>query len=266
MEEMTYAFPKQKELNPSSYIDAYVILAECSQTKTPKEFVKKLLEMLDRACPYDEAVAFFFSANGKVEDRYLVRAKQERLDAFMNYYIDQIARDNSWFDLESAIKEHSGRQFSNIIDWTKEPDSETKHDYIDFYGLKYSWGFSFFDQTGSYRVTICLDRTTDKPFSEAEQNRVNLAMPILNNMYRNFFYQAMEMGEYFGRLPWEKYSLTKRERQIADLLCQGMTVQTISTILCISITTTYKHISNIFKKTKVKNQQELIVKLLNKKK
>ena len=45
-----------------------------------------------------------------------------------------------------------------------------------------------------------------------------------------------------------------------------MTAQTISASLCISVTTIYKHISNIFKKTGVKNQQELIVKLLNKKK
>ena len=85
-------------------------------------------------------------------------------------------------------------------------------------------------------------------------------------MYRNFFYQAMEMGQYFGHLPWEQYKLTKREREIADLLCQGMTAQTISASLCISGTTSYKHISNIFKTTGVKNQQELIVKLLNKKK
>lgn len=266
MEEMTYAFPKQKELNPSSYIDAYVIVAECSQMRTPKEFVTKLLELLEKACPYDEAVVFFFNSNGRVEDRYLVRAKPERLDAYMSYYINVIPKDYGDFDLYAGSKEHSGAVFSKNINWSELPKSESKKDYIDFYGLKYSWSFSFFDQLGSYRAIICLDRTRDTPFSEAEKNRLNLALPILNNMYRNFFYQAMEMGQYFGHLPWERYRLTKREREIADYLCQGMTAQTISASLCISVTTIYKHISNIFKKTGVKNQQELIVKLLNKKK
>ncbi len=266
MEKMTYAFHKQKDLNPASYIDAYVLIAECSQTRTPREFVARLLELLEKACPYDEAVAFFFNSNGQIEDRYLVRAKPSRLDAYVNYYLKLMAAEEPFHDLYMGQKENSGASFTSIIDWSTSPTSEVKRDYIDFYGLCYSWGFSFFDQLGSYRAVISLDRIHDNPFTEAEKDRLGLALPILNNMYRNFFYQAMEMGQYFGHLPWEKYNLTAREREIADLLCQGMTVQNISASLCISITTTYKHISNIFKKTKVKNQQELIVKLLNKKK
>lgn len=266
MQEMTYAFPKDKKIDPSSYIDAYVLIAECSQTKSPKEFVSRLLELLQKACPYDEAMAFFFNSNGNIEEQYLVNVDPNRIESYMDYYIDLMPMEHEDFNLYRHVREHSGAEFSNIIDWSRVPDSESKTDYIDFYSLKYSWGFSFFDQLGAYRVVISLDRTQETPFSESEKNRLGLALPILNNMYRNFFYQAMEMGAYFGHLPWEKYGLTNREREIADLLCQGMSSQTISSSLCISVTTTYKHISNIFKKTKVKNQQELIVKLLNKKK
>ncbi len=265
MENMTYAFPKRREIDPSCYIDAYVLIAECSLAHSPRDFVTLLLKLLEKACPYDEAMAFFFNSNGRVEDQYLVRVNPDRLDAYMNYYIHTMSRDYSAYSLYQDVKEHSGVKFSSIIDWSAIDKSESKTDYIDFYNLKYSWGFSFFDQLGSYRAVISLDRTRDVPFSEAEKNRLGLALPILNNMYRNFFYQALEMDQYFGHLPWEKYNLTPRERQIADLLCQGMKAQTISTSLCISVTTTYKHISNIFKKANVSTQQELIVKLINKK-
>ncbi len=265
MKEMTYAFPKIKEIDPSCYIDAYILIAQCSQASSPQSFVSTLLELLEKACPYDEAVAFFFNSNGSVDSRYLVRAKPERLDAYMSYYVDVLAKEDPVHNLYNGKREGSGAEFSRILNWKDFPDSEIKRDYLNPHGLKYSWGFTFFDQLGTYRAVISLDRTKDIPFSEAEKNRLGLALPILNNIFRNFFYQSMEMGSYFGHLPWEKYGLTNREREVADLLCQGLTAQNISTILCISVTTTYKHISNIFKKTKVKNQQELIVKLLNKK-
>ena len=44
-----------------------------------------------------------------------------------------------------------------------------------------------------------------------------------------------------------------------------MTAQNIASALYISVATAYKHIANIFKKTGVTSQQELIVKLLNEK-
>ena len=261
MEEITYAFPKLKHVDPSCYIDAYNIVLECSEAHTPRSFCVKLLELLKKACPYDAAVVFFLDANGKAAGHYTVGMKDKWVRLFLEYYNGLLADEGSVFDIFAGKREHSNMLFSNIIDWSTVQDSEFKSDYIRSLGLRYSWGFAFFDLSGRYRVILSLDRTTDRPFSETEQNRLRLALPILNNMHRNFFYQAEEPGNTFIASHWQGNGLTEREAEIVSLLSQGMTPKNISDALSIALNTTYKHKRNIFKKLGVSSQKELLLKL-----
>ena len=82
-------------------------------------------------------------------------------------------------------------------------------------------------------------------------------------MYRNFYYQGTDNSAHMTQSSWNEYGFTKRETEIAELLCQGMTIQNISSALYIAVTTTYKHIAHIYEKTGVSSQQELLVKMLN---
>ena len=264
-ETITYAFPKIKDIDPSCYIDAYTLILECSQAHTPRSFSIKLLELLKKVCPYDEAVVFFFNANGKVSGHYAVGIKPQWLEMYCSYYLGFLQDSSPQSDLYQNLNERSNFNFCQLIDWSAAPHSEFKTDYIDARHLKYTWSFTFFDLLGAYRVVFSLDRTRAVPFSEVELNRLRLALPILNNMHRNFFYQGMDTRDTVVQTPWTQYNLTARETEIATLLCQGMTAQNVSAALCIAITTTYKHISHIFQKTGVSSQQELLVKLLNQK-
>lgn len=262
MEEKNYAYPKISGVDPSCYIDAYNLVLECSQEHTPRSFSIKLLELLRTFCPYDKAVVMFLNINGKVSGSYTIGIEREWLDMFLNYYTGTIAPE---YDIYCGKRETSGFKFSTIIDWARVRESEFKRDYITPMGLKYSWGFCFFDLNGKYRVIISLDRTRNEPFSMQEQNRLGLALPILNNIHRNFFYHGVDSrsSRDIPQSAWNQFGLTAREEEISNLLCQGMTAQNISSALYIAITTTYKHIANIFKKTGVSSQQELIVKLLS---
>ena len=56
---------------------------------------------------------------------------------------------------------------------------------------------------------------------------------------------------------FENYGLTQREREIAELLFEGLTYQTISNQLHISLPTVKTHTSNIYKKCSIKNRNEL---------
>lgn len=265
MSDITFAFPKIKGVDPSCYIDAYSLVLECSQAHTPRSFTMKLLEQLQKFCPFDEAVAFFLDANRKVSGQYAINIKGEWLDIYLNYYLRIMDTMNPSINLIQNVNETSNISFSKIIDWKKYPRTEFINDYINERGLKYSYGFCFFDLNKAYRVVISLDRTSDKPFSEIEQTRFGLALPILNNMHRNFFYQGMDTEDDMIQSPLSQYNLTARETEIANLLCQGMTVHNISEILFIAVTTTYKHIQHIYEKCGVSSQQELLVKVLNKK-
>lgn len=264
-DKITYAFPKIKNIDPSCYIDAYNLILECSQAHTPRSFSTKLLDTLKRICPYDQAMVLFLDANGKVAGRYTVAIKDEWLESYLNYYLHILAETAPDLSIYQDVTEPDDFRFSRIISWDTFPKVEFITDYIDARGLKYSWGFVFFDLNGAYRVIISLDRTRSEPFSEIERNRLLLALPILNNMHRNFFYQGTDTDESVIQSSWREYNLTTRETEIANLLCQGMTVQKISAVLYIAVTTTYKHVSHIYEKMGVSSQQELLVKALGKK-
>jgi len=59
----------------------------------------------------------------------------------------------------------------------------------------------------------------------------------------------------------EKYNLTQRENDIANLIVMGMTSPQISDKLCISIRTVENHLRSIYAKTGVKNRTTLAYKL-----
>ncbi len=255
MESITYAFPKRKDVDPSCYIDAYTLVLQCSQAHTPRSFTVKLLDLMMQMCPYDQALVIFMDVNGKVSGWYAKDIEEELIKEYM-------AMDPKEASVYQDLRENSGFDFSRIIEWDSFEKSEYMTDYIRRRGIKYSWGFCFFDLNGSYRVIISLDRSRNVPFSEIERTRVELALPILNNMHRNFFYQGMDNKDNSTQSTWRRYGLTPRESEIADLLCQGMSVQNISFALYIAVTTAYKHIAHIYEKLGVSSQQELLVKLL----
>ncbi|MFT3948161.1 MAG: LuxR C-terminal-related transcriptional regulator [Agriterribacter sp.] len=70
----------------------------------------------------------------------------------------------------------------------------------------------------------------------------------------------MSMEERFAK-NCELYQLTKRETEIARLICTGLTHKAIGEMLFISEKTVGKHAQNIFEKAKVSNRVELIQKL-----
>lgn len=261
--KITYAFPKKKDVDPSCYIDAYSLILECSQAHSPRSFATTLLDLVGRMCPFDEAMVLFMDANGKMSGRYTIGISDELFSEYLSMM--EMSDYPKAISIYQDLNENSDFNFSNILTWSDFPKSPFITDYIDKRGLVYSWGFCFFDLNGAYRVVYSLDRTRNVPFSGIERSRLELALPILNNMHRNFFYQGMDTKDHVIQSPWSEYGLTPREAEIANLLCQGMTVQNISSTLFIAVTTTYKHIAHIYEKLGVSSQQEMLVKMLNRK-
>jgi len=64
----------------------------------------------------------------------------------------------------------------------------------------------------------------------------------------------IEISEYFIR----EFGLTEREKEITELLVQGLSIKEISGKLNRSFKTVNNHIYNIYKKTKVKSKMELL--------
>jgi len=129
--------------------------------------------------------------------------------------------------------------------------------YIEPQGIQYTLGLVLFDLSNSLRAAIFLDRTIRVPFSRDEKTALSYILPHLKNLYKNFYFNS-----YADIIrDTDCFALTAREVEITVLLCKGAGPSSIGRKLCISTTTVYKHIANIYGKMNVSSCQELLVKM-----
>lgn len=149
-------------------------------------------------------------------------------------------------------------------DWNDFSGTEYVTDFIRPNNIRYSAGISNFGQNGLGDLSISINRSNDLPaFSELELNILEvvqghlanyLAMLSLANPNR----PCPEAADVRVAFP----SLTRRESEIAALLCRKYSAEMIGSQLLVSPLTVYKHIENIYGKMNVNNRKKLRAKLL----
>ncbi len=236
----------------------YDFILSCSSAHELKAFSIKVLTGLQNLCQFDQSLVYFLDGNRKVTNQYLMNIDKQWSSLYLEYYSKT---DSGRYRLDKDLREKPEKPTISIISWEKEPSAEFVPEYIHSRGIKYSLGFPLFDLNGMPRTVFSLDKTKNENFKDDECNIVYLLLPILNNLHKNFFSQQTSR-KTINQTPWETTNLTPREVEIANMLCQGLTPETISKSLYISKSTTYKHISNIYKKMQVSSKQELILRLM----
>lgn len=251
---MTYQVSEQ----PVSYKRVYDFLLACGQARSPKNLAVEIISNMRTLCAFDEALVYFMDGNGKVCNQYLVNIDESWSAMYLEYYAHT---EQQRYSCLSDVRENTNKFLVNIREWERESSSEFVPNFIRPRRLKYSIGFSLFDINGVQRIIIALDRTRDEIFSKEEYLNLTAAVPQLNNLHKNFFYQQNSQSA-LKQIAWEETKLTPREIEVANMLCQGVTPANISRTLYISVPTTYKHISHIYEKMHVSSRQELLVRLL----
>lgn len=237
----------------------YAFTLSCGSVHDLKAFSIEILSGLRKLCDFDQSLVYFLDGNGKVCNQYLMNIDKRWSTMYLEYYSKT---DNGRYDLSKKVQEDPIKPSINIRAWKKEPDTEFIANYIHSRGINYSLGFVLFDLNGKPRTLFALDKERDENFSESELLTLSLAVPQLNNLHKNFFYQQANPKQNVDAIAWETTNLTTREVEIASLLCQGIAPATISQTLYISRATTYKHIAHIYEKLHVSSLQELLVRLL----
>ena len=210
---------------------------------------------------FDEGLFLMLDGNHRIVRKYAKNISPRWISVYLEYYSRVPDPD---FGLDRDVFEPPSSPFVKRIIWGKydwEGD-DFLIDYIQPRGLKESLTFVLFDLKGSPATAFSLDRTREEPFSEKDVRVANTVTPHLNNLYKNMFVRPS--GQV--RL-WDGHGaedLTAREREICELLCEGVTPSNISRELHISLGTANKHISHIYKKLEVSTRQELLVLLLGK--
>lgn len=241
--------------------DVFEFQSVCANARSPKELVVSIVDNIHKLCYVDMAIAYILDGNGKVCDQYLWHIDERWSSMYLTYYADTEGGRFSCDPSKRDIHENPSGVTLNVRNWKNVQSDEFVPQFIQARGLKYSCGFALFDMHKNYRAMISLDRLVDRDFSEEELEALRLAIPMLNNLHKNFYYAGFSLRE-IRNATWKDAELTMRETEIADLLCKGISVSSISRSLCITKSTTYRHIANIYKKLQISSQQELLVRLM----
>ncbi|MCI9067720.1 MAG: helix-turn-helix transcriptional regulator [Lachnospiraceae bacterium] len=227
-----------------------------------RQFAVTALKELRKLIAFDQAVAVFTDASGKVVDFHLNGVQENWGYAYLEYY----ARIQAQFSL-GMNKERSCRNTQTPIEpitWAELPDNRFIADCIHTRGLRHSLDLPLYDNLGHSRLVLAMDRTRKEPYSERDVDIINLLAPHLNNMHRKFFLISGGNFKINSRKDalMEMGALTKREKEVVSCLCEGAAPADIGEILQISQATAYRHIANIYKKLHVNNLQELLLRFL----
>lgn len=238
----------------------YEVVSLCNQACNPRSFGVGILEHIGKLVPFQQGLLYLIDANHHLMGHYLKDIEERYNQAYLEYYVDS---DDGTYDAFADLREDPNNATINVHDWKKERSSEFIPDFIQDRGLAYSAGFGLFDLHGSIRLVIALDRLQDCPFTNQELYHLKLAVEMLNSSFKKFFYHGTSWSQ-IDKDYLKAQNLTPREIEVADFMSQGISPANISNILCISQSTTYKHIAHIYNKLGVSNKQELLVKLLRK--
>lgn len=239
----------------------YDYTLECGSRHDSFQFVVTALEEAKELVPYDQGIAYCLDEKRRVRAQHLVNIKSRWSTMYLEYYSHLQSTERT---LDAEANEVFGVPLVTQIAWENEPLTEFVTDYIMARGVKCSLAFALFDLNGLPRVAFSLDRTKANRFTEKEMTTMRFAVAQLGNIYKNFFVAAFDSA---GRkrddvLSVDLSSLTKREKEVVDLMCAGLSPTHIAKTLKISVQTAYKHISHIYKKLGVSSQQELLVRVM----
>ena len=232
-------------------------LLSCGNVRDPKALALQAIKSISRIITFDEFCIYFRDKNGRIFDKVLFNASRYWNKQFLDFYSNCIEEQNLSDAVSPRVVPEKHHLF--LYDWCHASFNEFVRDIIKPQGLTHSLAFSLLDTEDVMRISFSLNRTRDNEFSDEELMIMRVLQPHLNNLHRNLYVQLEEDTGTYSRD--NTLILTKREQEIADLLCRSFTPEMISRRLQLSIGTVYRHIANIHKKLHVSNMQGLLVKL-----
>jgi DNA-binding CsgD family transcriptional regulator len=238
-------------------------LLACGEVRQPYRFCIKVLDELHVLVRFDGGVILMLDGNRNIVRSYFSNIPKKMSSLYLNYFSHDPGIVS--FSLDMDVHESLGESSVNLTDWKDYSDKDGTFftEYIKPLGLKQTMSFWLCDPHGNPATTFSLDRTSGKPFTKTDLAIVEVMSKHLNNLYKNLFVRPEGQVRIWDGLRGAD-ALSPREKEVLELLCQGVKPSNISRILCISKGTTNKHISHIYQKLGVRSRQELLVRMLGK--
>ena len=233
---------------PWTKINDFLLAISTAQTST--ELYKSALNRIDALIPFDTAILYLLNDTLKPDERVLIGVKPSLSDDYLNYYIKL---HNEKFSYVKATP--------MVIDWANVEDCEYKTDYIKPQRVHSSASFIFYNSDRWPKAAFVINRTGKCGYTATEKETLTIIRRHLANLHGIFMNAADRRPACDFNVDISK-PLTKRESEMVELLAKGMSPGQISKRKFISLHTVYNHLANIYKKTNVSNQRELLSKIM----
>lgn len=245
---------------PWEQINKYLL--SCGKVHKPYDFCVAAFEGLHQFVDFDQGLFFMLDGNSRVTRKHFWNVPKQWSSMYLEYFAHVGSREFSLDGLPSELPETT---FVTVVDWDIYENVHT--DFLDYYirrrGLRSTISFVLFDMRGLPATLFCFDRINDRrKYSEEDIELVSLIAEHLNNTFKNMFLGSAGAVSAIDEVDGSE-RLTEREREIVDMLCQGVRPANIAKALFISINTVNKHVSNIYRKLGVNSRQELMARLLH---
>ncbi len=252
-------------MRPYYKLDKYSLaLIELTQQVGTAHFYSKLIDFFKVTFDFDELLILQFhkSAVTKLHYRYGNDGKNNRLSGEESwryltclYVLDPFYRifadkgKNGFFSLDEIAPDEYSNSYSS---------------YFNFLSLTDEVGYLFpIDEDNCLHLDISRFGNTDKFSSTDKENFKQLVMPMqhLCNSHLAMMGDNSEITHSSVEnvlLNFGKDILTKKEYQVCQLLLQGHSTKAIGTIMTIGYETVKMHKKNIYSKTFLSSQSELL--------
>lgn len=254
---------EQKEIY--LYSRFHHFLLACGNNHEKYSFTTGIVKNLEKILTFDKARIYYLNENGNIVDQYLYRTSKKDVDAYFEYYSTLSDNYNIRISARNWPEERMyGEGFTiPVRDWKYIRGDSFICEYVWPLGIRHSLGFVLYDTDRMPRSLYMIDKCSAPDFNRDGIQILSMALPHLNNLHKNFFCPRSEPKPELPENDPGKNLLTKREQEIASMLCRDITPANISEKLHVTRATVYKHTHHIYEKLSVTNRQELMIKLMN---
>ncbi len=229
-------------------------LVEVGGERTVQDFKAKILNRIENLISYDASLAWF----------EMGQTCPVKLCDHLGTPEKWVAAHNNYYHKIAPAFENLAVEKVTFSDYKLHQDTEYYQDFLRPLGIRYGTGIILHDFRGNPSLTLCI---TDSKYNYEKDRKVPFLLetiqPHLENYYSYLNLISNQNINEFHLVELEAgcKTLSKREAEVAGLLCRRLTIAEIASQLLISPRTVESYIINIYEKLKVRNRRELLEKL-----
>ncbi|OPX45046.1 CsgBAC operon transcriptional regulatory protein [Ruminiclostridium hungatei] len=233
------------------------LLLEIYSMDNEHEIADRFLKIIRGLIPYSQGFILMSSEENEInaENSSFINISEKMKNLYIDHfykvdYINYIINDSSTLVFkDTEILENSLRVKSELYLGFLKPQN-----------IEYGCGIIFIKE-GNVLGVLNLFRSADLgDFSDRDIRILHLVKDHMTNIIHSLRKSSKSLG---GRLSinfdeLESYKLSKREKEIIQMMIQGLSNQDISDKYMISISTVKKHVYNIFTKIGINSRMQLL--------